>query len=427
MSDKPLTVLHILSQRPGRTGSGVTVEALVRNASAKHYTQHVIVGTPLDDPSPAIANLDPLHVHPVVFETPELPFRLPGMSDVMPYPTTRWSTLTMEQLDTYKRVWKSHISKVIQQVQPDLIHSHHIWIVSSLLKDITDLPVVSHCHATGLRQMDLCDTNLAEAVQAGCRRNDRFLVLHGIHQSQLASTLNVPVDRIHVVGGGYRETVFHSRGRGTNAQRQRDNDDKIHVHLVFAGKISHSKGLPWLLDAVEQIVGEHDSSLPKLFLHIAGSGSGAEADELQARMERMKGTVQMHGMISQDELADLLRQSDIFVLPSLYEGLPLVLVEAAACGCRLICTKLPGVMEQLYEPLRDVMELVDLPRLTIDVPEPDDLPVFVSNLKEAIMQSARQGPPGDTDTKNFTDVFTWKAVFERVETVWKDAVVSRSK
>ena len=41
------------------------------------------------------------------------------------------------------------------------------------------------------------------------------------------------------------------------------------------------------------------------------------------------------------------------VLPSFYEGVPLVLAEAAACGCRLVATALPGVREALAPRFRD--------------------------------------------------------------------------
>ncbi|MDZ7663922.1 MAG: glycosyltransferase [Desulfotignum sp.] len=43
-----------------------------------------------------------------------------------------------------------------------------------------------------------------------------------------------------------------------------------------------------------------------------------------------------HGPLSHDDLGDLLRHAHVFVLPSFYEGLPLVLMEALACGCRLV-------------------------------------------------------------------------------------------
>ena len=50
-------VLHVLSQRPGLTGSGVSVDAMARCASAAGWSQRVIVGVPADDPHPAVGGL----------------------------------------------------------------------------------------------------------------------------------------------------------------------------------------------------------------------------------------------------------------------------------------------------------------------------------------------------------------------------------
>ena len=74
------SVLHILSQRPGRTGSGVTLDSIVRCAQYAGWQQHVIVGTPADDPNPQVGELAADQIHPLVFPQPSLPFPLPGMS-----------------------------------------------------------------------------------------------------------------------------------------------------------------------------------------------------------------------------------------------------------------------------------------------------------------------------------------------------------
>ncbi len=67
-------------------------------------------------------------------------------------------------VDRYLGAWRAHLSSVVEALRPDLIHSHHVWLMSSVLKDIApDTPVVTHCHATGLRQMVLCP-HLAERV-----------------------------------------------------------------------------------------------------------------------------------------------------------------------------------------------------------------------------------------------------------------------
>ena len=101
-----------------------------------------------------------------------------------------------------------------------------------------------------------------------------------------------------------------------------------------------------MLDAVERLT----RNLPDLVLNIAGSGTGEEADAIRRRVRKMDNVV-LHDQLDQPRLADLLRRSAVFVLPSFYEGLPLVLVEAAACGCRLVTTTLPGVVARVSPTL----------------------------------------------------------------------------
>ncbi len=60
-------VLHVLSQRPGRTGSGVTLDAMVRQAARAGWHQAAIVGVPAATENPTIGDLPPDAIHPVLF------------------------------------------------------------------------------------------------------------------------------------------------------------------------------------------------------------------------------------------------------------------------------------------------------------------------------------------------------------------------
>ena len=402
-------VLHVLSQRPSRTGSGVTLDALVRHASDAGWEQRVIVGVPADDPHPEVGGLAPEWVRPLVFERGSLDFPLPGMSDVMPYSSSRFSALNPGQLRRYRDAWRRHLTAVATPFRPDVIHVHHIWIVASLLRDaVPSVPVVTHCHATGLRQMEICP-HLAEEVQRGCARNERFVVLHEGHAEQLAARLGVTRDRIRVVGAGYRDDLFHSR-----SATPRDP-----AALIFVGKFAAAKGLPWLLDAFERVA----SRRPRATLHVAGGGEGDEARSLEARMRALAPRVVVHGMLDQPALADLMARCAVCVLPSFYEGVPLVLVEAYASGCRVVATDLPSVAAGLAAQLGPALERVPLPRLRhADVPEPADLPRFVDDLERAL-ERALDAPstvdPSDTRPAALAH-FAWPAVFGRVEEVWRE-------
>ena len=402
----PHRILHILSQRPSHTGSGTTLDAMVRHANAAGYEQHVIVGVPLDDASPQVGELPADHIHPLAFGEPPLDFPLPGMSDVMPYPSSRFSELTDEQVHAYRRRWREHLSDVIARVQPDLVHSHHVWMLSGMIRDVaTRTPVATHCHGTGLRQLKQCPRFVGK-VQAGCRRNDHFFALHPQQADEIARRLNIPPQRVTVVGAGYREDVFHAQAPATGS-RARSNSS-----LVYAGKLSHAKGVPQLLDAVASLTSEWSD----LHLHIAGGGAGDEADVIVRRIEQLSSHVTWHGQLSPAELADLLRSASVFVLPSFYEGLPLVVAEAIACGCRVVATDLPGT-RHIAGQLGDVVQLVRPPEMeSVDRPRAAALPAFCQELSAAIVRAVHR--EHDFDAAKLAAPFTWGEVFGCIESVW---------
>ncbi len=406
----PRRVLHVLSQRPSRTGSGITLDSMVRQAAAADWDQNAVVAVPADDQEFPVGALAAHQIHPLRFASekpsavvPGVPFPVPGMSDVMPYPSSVWSQLSTGELADYRKAWRDHLSRVIGQFKPQLIHSHHIWLVSSMLKDLAPhIPVVTTCHATGLRQLSLCP-HLGEEVIAGCRRIDHFFTLHQDHARQLNLTLGVDPQHITVVGAGYRNEVFKINTESNSTRRQ---------DLVYVGKFSHAKGLPQLLNVLEE--------MPETVrLHVAGDGAGTEAEELRQRMIGLHPKVVLHGMLNQHQLANLLQRCRVCVLPSFYEGVPLVLVEAAACGCRLVSTALPGVVESIAPVLGPRLKLVPLPRLiSVDEPAAEDLPRFEGNLAAALGESLGKDAPALPDLS----AFTWQAVFQRVEKIWSGII-----
>ncbi len=397
-----MRVLHTLSQRPLRTGSGMTLDAITRQAARAQFEQAAIVGVPEGAHTTAVLaqdleGLSPDAIWPLVFERPPLDFHVPGMSDVMPYESTRFADMRPDQLQRYRDSWRDHLLQIKTRFRPDLIHSHHVWLLSALLKDVfEDTPIVTHCHATGLRQMELCP-HLAPEVSSGCGRNEAFVTLHSEHAQQLKRALGIAQDQIHVVGAGYRQSVFRFAPH-PNPRR-----------LVYAGKLSKAKGLAELLDAIEP--------LSDVELCIAGAGSGPEAQALKQRIERAPNARWL-GRLPQDELVALFQSGAVFVLPSFYEGLPLVLIEALACGCRLVCTSLPGVVQQIQPAVGELLELVPLPKMRgVDTPEPAAIPGFVASLRTAILRALQA--PALSSAPQALERFTWAAVFERVRAVWE--------
>ncbi len=122
-----------------------------------------------------------------------------------------------------------------------------------------------------------------------------------------------------------------------------------------------------------------------------------------------------------------MRRSHVFILPSFFEGLPLVLMEALASGCRIITTSLPGTLEVLGEKESSMVKLVPLPVLeTIDSPYEKDMGGLEQDLARIIekvvnkVMANRQ--PNMSAALEITENYTWGKVFSRIETVYRKAL-----
>jgi len=104
----------------------------------------------------------------------------------------------------------------------------------------------------------------------------------------------------------------------------------------FAGRLVPEKGLEYLLQAIDVVSRE----LPDVLLLVAGDG------ELLPELERRYGETDHIGFLGHvDDVRDLYDVLDVFVLPSLWEGLPNAVIEAMACGLPVVATDVGGTGE----------------------------------------------------------------------------------
>lgn len=413
-----MRILHLLSQHPESTGSGFYLQNILRQAE-RHGHENFLVAGHSPGPHPALPAITPAHYRHVDFAVTPLDFPIPGMSDVMPYPSSRFQDLSTRQLADYSRVWRESISAAADRWLPDIIHSHHLWLMSSMARRVLpELPMVTSCHSTDLRQLVLCP-HLQEPIVAGCRGIDRVLALSRNQAAEIVCLHQRPAETIDIVGAGYDDTVF------CQPEQKRVCAP---IHLLYAGKLSYAKGVDCLLKAFAQLA-RTDSGIQ---LHIAGSGTGPETEHCLALAEGLGSSVTVHGHIDQQALAHMMRACHIFVLPSLFEGLPLVLLEALACGCRLVTTGLSGCLELLEKTSESLALTVPLPTMkTIDEAEPDQIPSFVANLVTALsamVKQCRQTPIPDPDQiAAVTEPYRWQKLFLRIEHSYRLALQSKSR
>jgi len=403
-----LKILHVIGQRPEMTGSGIYVESIIRESQRHGFSNYLVAGVPVGSiHSPVeIHRTDSSYVY---FETRELNFPVPGMSDVMPYKSSLFKELTGRRLTAYKAAFTHVLQAAVHRFNPDIIHTNHLFVLSALVRKLfPNVPIVTTCHGTDLRQYYNC-VHLRPFVKGYCRELEKIIALTADQKTDISRLFNIPSDKIVVVGGGYDETTFTRAPKTPNGT----------VHILFAGKYNRSKGVPWLLRSLTKIK-NHD-----WHLHMAGSGHGAEFDNCIGLAEKLGPKVTNHGYVNHRQLSELMKKAHIQVLPSFFEGLPLVLFEGLASGCRIITTNLSGFSEIFGDAKRDTIDLIDLPPLeTIDRPYQKDETQLEDGLCKSILNmidAAKKSPDfDDPQAELIASLYTWPRVFERIRSVYND-------
>lgn len=400
-------ILHVLAQIPGQTGSGTFLQALIKEAGKKGYRQALLAGVPAGYPEDQFLVDWNVDYYPVWFETDELPFPVAGMSDAMPYPSTRYRDMNQDMADQWKAAFRKRVCQAILEFQPDQILCHHLWLLSTLVREIAPhLPVAVISHGTDLRQLDQAH-QFAEEVICGCGGADVVFALNAHQKDKIVERFGLCRDRIQIIGGGYHSDLFYPVER-TGARRP--------VRLVYAGKLSSAKGVSSLLRAFSHL------NPGSCTLILAGSGAGKETKEIYDLAKIIPGEIVFTGALPQAHLAALFRESDIFLLPSFYEGLPLVLIEALATGLRAVVSDLPGVSEWLGQEICEsgMVEFVPLPPLRdLDKPEDGELPDFEERLRKAIELQIQRIESGEVPDRqriqNNIRKASWESIFHEIE------------
>ena len=109
--------------------------------------------------------------------------------------------------------------------------------------------------------------------------------------------------------------------------------------ILFVGRFHRQKNLRFLM---EQIARLHEAAPRDWRLSMVGAGGERRELEKCARRLNLMDMIAWHGWQEKDGLLDLYRQADVVVNPSLYEGLPNVILEAMACGLPVVASDIPG-------------------------------------------------------------------------------------
>lgn len=367
-----MKILHIITQKPNSTGSGVYMSEMIDGFKKMGYKQAVIAGIDKEDNQHCFDNVD---YYPVIYNSKKLPFNVLGMSDTMPYKSTKYKDMDEIMINHFKNAFNEIILQAIDEFEPELIICHHLYLLTSYVRNIIkDIKVVGICHGTCLRQLQ--SHNLEkEYIISNIKELDLIFALHDEQKQEIINLFNIEQSKVLTLGSGYNKDIFF------NTKKELSNE---YINITYAGKISKSKGIESLIKSLNYL--NYDKNF--LNINIVGDGNDKyEYKKIEELASKSSYNINFLGKITQNELSNIFRQSHIFILPSFFEGLPLVVIESLACGCNVITTNIAGVKDWIGDNINNSgkIDYIDLPKMkSIGVPYKNELTKFEENLSYSI-------------------------------------------
>lgn len=138
--------------------------------------------------------------------------------------------------------------------------------------------------------------------------------------------------------------------------------DGAALSVLSVGRLEREKGHTILIDAIADLAGRGVAAR----LVVVGDGSRRPALEQQARRLGVAESVAFVGSIGQDRIRERYLDADVFCLPSLGEGIPIVLMEAMATGLPAVASRVMGIPELVEDGVTGLLVSPARPDETAD-------------------------------------------------------------
>jgi glycosyltransferase involved in cell wall biosynthesis len=228
----------------------------------------------------------------------------------------------------------------LRSAKPDVLHIHHVWPAADrylamlaraagVERLIVTEHIVGEPHSGGQRALKRDELSRADAVTAVC----------GAVADTLVRDYGVSRDRVRVVPNGADLPDEEAESPPARQWRERFGASPLRPLWVIAGRLEEQKGHAVLFDALAE-VGRRG-----LDFTLAVAGEGSLRGQLEERARQLGLEKQVHFVGTLEDPGPLLAAADAVLLPSLWEGLPLTLLEAMARARPVVASAVGGVPE----------------------------------------------------------------------------------
>ena len=270
--------------------------------------------------------------------------------------------LTQSQLEAYMHYFGNFTEEIIADFQPDIIECQHIWIMDYVIEKQGHryISVAHHSDQIGFRY----DERMREyALEAAKNASFIFAISESVKREVL-ELYPVESDRVAILPNGYDQSLFYPKkvNRDELLAQFKLEEYRDTPIITFAGKISKTKGVDYLLMANKIIQREREAVL-LLF------GAGKFEDVLDSdwpNKYEFKNVVKM-GHQTHEILSSFHNIARLSVLPSRSEGFGIAALEAMGCGTPVVASQTGGLAELAVGAVTPVGDIEEIAKQVLNI------------------------------------------------------------
>ncbi len=310
----------------------------------------------------------------------------------------------------YLRLWR-----LLRQLRPDIVHTRNLSALEAQLPAaLAGVPGRVHGeHGRDVHDIDGTNRKYNLLRRAFRPLVDRYIPLSRDLEQWLRNQVEVPGKKIVHICNGVDSALFHPAQQGRASLPVEGVADKDSIVIGTLGRMQTVKDQLTLVRAFLLLLGRLPNARERLRLVLIGDGPlRAEAQEL-LRQASALDLCWLPG--SRDDTPHLLRCLDIFVLPSLAEGISNTILESMASGLPVLATRVGGNPELVKEMLTGTL-----------VP-PNDAQAMADALQSYIEDPQMMRRHGEEGRRRVEQEFSLTHMVERYMAVYDALLLEKTK
>lgn len=333
------------------SGSGIYTMNIAKALRKSGHTIKVITAAN----SLAFPDMGDIEIHPIFFKYKDnvegqLDFNVPCFDQ---YPTSDvvFYNLSQNQLKEYEEEFRKVLEEEIENFKPDIIHTQHIWIWSSIVTEY-NLPTAITSHGSDMMGYNI-DNSFGVYCEKAIENCDKIITISKKNNEVVLENFPQAKNKSITLKNGYDTQIFHLKNLKKQEVLKGFNINKDYKKIVlYAGRLTENKGIDVLLNAAN-IYEDEDT------ITIIAGGGGLLGDLKKQSSELNLKNIAFVGDQTQENLSKLYNIADVLAVPSRVEGFGLVAIEALACGTPVVATNKGGMTDFINDKVGALVDVED--------------------------------------------------------------------